>query len=300
MLTTSSGARTLRKTLENIITDSDDGIGSDLDCSYFMKQESMDKNYVQDLERGGPGLLTETPEAMPLDELNINDGALTTYISRKFGGLMTISEEMEEDGQYNSTYFNGARTLKRAGFKTLEVDTANVLNRGWNTGFVGGDGLPLFSASHTIPGGGTFSNTLAVPMAPSVAALNTVRQNVGVMVGHDGQREGYKVMKIVHPWAQDGAWETILGTKNGLNTSGQDLNVVANKGYTHRPILFWTASDTNWAVITDAPNGLKLKWRRKFKARTWYEERPEVHIFGVSGRWARGWSNPRGAYGSEA
>lgn len=299
-ITTSSGFRTLRKTLDNIITDPDDGIGTDLDCSYYMQTETMTRNFVDDLENGGVPLLTEKGEAQPIDELNLYDGATTRYISRKFAGLLSISEEMDEDGQYNGEYIAPARRLKGAGFRTLEVDCANIFNRAWNAAYVGGDGQPLASASHTIPGGGTFSNTLATPFSPSMAALNTVRQNVMVMPGHHGLREGYMVKKVVHPVAQDGAWETILGTKNGLNTAGQDLNVVANKGYTHRPILYWTGSDTNWGTITSAPNGLKLKWRRRFKSRTWYEERTEVIYHGLSGRWARGWSDPRGFYGSQA
>lgn len=299
-LTTSTAFRTLRKTLDNIITDSDDGVGTDLDCNYFLQSESMPRNFVDDLENGGPGMLTETAEAQPLDVLQLYDGATTRYISRKFGGLLEISEELDEDGQYNDQYIKAARRLKRAGFKTLEIDCANVLNRAWDSGYTGGDGKALAATDHPIPGGGSFSNTLGTPMAPSMAALNTIRQNVMILLGHDGLREGYMVKKIVHPVAQDGAWEQILGTKNGLQTSGQDINVVANKGYTHRAILFWTASDTNWGVITDAPNGLKLKWRRKFKSRTWYEERPEVIIHGVSGRWARGWSDPRAFYGSQA
>ncbi len=299
-MSTSLAYKTLKSTLDNIITDKTDNIEGSLVCTKYLQAESMEDNYVDDLENGGPGLATERTEGQALEVGTLYEGALTRYIARKFGLIMQITEELDEDGKYNDKYLDVARRLKRAVYKTLEIDSANILNRAANASYVGGDGVSLASASHTIPGGGTFSNTLGVALAPSRTAAISVIQNVMLLPGHDGVVEGYQVKAIVHPVAQWGAWKGILGTDRDPGTNNNEINVVHNMGIKQIPVPFWSASTTNWGVLTDAPNGLKLKWRRKPKSRTWYDEATEIINHGISARWSRGWSDARGFYFSNA
>src|SRR3546814_4975903 len=67
---------------------------------------------------------------------------------------------MFEDEQYN--YINDIpKMLARSMRQTEETVAWNVLNRAFNSNFVGADGVSLGSASHPLVGGGTYSNTLA-------------------------------------------------------------------------------------------------------------------------------------------
>jgi hypothetical protein len=295
-MTTSMAFRTLKATLDNIITDKTDNVEKNVDCNKYMTVESMSDHYEDDLENGGPGLLSERDEGQALEVGTLYEGAVTRYISRKFGKILELTDELEEDGKYNGRYINFARRLKRAGWKTVDVDCANLLNRASNSAYVGGDGQPLASATHTIPGGGTYSNTLATPMSPSKTALQTVIQNAMLLPGHDGLTEGYDPRAVLHPISQWAAWKGILNSEKTPDSGNNEINVVYGMGIKQIPVRFWTASTTNWAVLTDAPDGLKLKWRRRFVSRTWVEERTEVISHKVSGRWARGWSNPRAIY----
>jgi hypothetical protein len=299
-LSTALAYKTLKATLDNIITDKSDNAEGSLVCTKYLQVESMEDNYVDDLENGGPGLATERAEGQALEVGTLYEGALTRYIARKFGLIMQITEELDEDGKYNDKYIDAARRLKRALYKTLEIDSANVLNRAANASYVGGDGVSLANASHTIPGGGTFSNTLGVALSPSRTALISVIQNVMLLPGHDGVVEGYGVKSIVHPVAQWGAWKGILGSSLVPESAFNEVNIVHGMGIKQIPVPYWSSSTTNWAVLTDAMNGLKLKWRRKPKARTWYDEATEIINHGVSARWSRGWSDPRGFYFSNA
>lgn len=299
-LTTSTAFKTLKATLDNIITDKSDGYEAGMVCTKYFASGSMDDNYVDDLENGGPGLATEKTEGQALDVGSLYEGALTRYIARKFGLILQITEELDEDGKYNDKYVDAARRLKRAVYKTLEVDCANVLNRAANAAYTGGDGLSLANASHTIPGNaGTFSNTLATPFSPSRAALIVVMQNVKLLPGHDGVVEGYDLDTLVSPVAQMGAWQGILGSDKVPESPNNETNIIY-KIAKYVPVSYWSGSTTNWGVTTDVPGGLKLKWRRKPKSRTWYDEATEIMNYGISARWARGWSDPRGFYFSNA
>lgn len=298
-ITTSSAFRTLKATLEAIVTDSSDNIENDLVCTQYMAAGTMTDNYEDDLENGGPGLATEKAEGQALDVLSLYEGAVTRYIPRKFGLIMQITEELDEDGKYNDKYLNIAKRNKRALFKTLEIDCANVINRAATAGYVGGDGLVLASASHTIPGGGTFSNTLSTPFSPSRAALIVVRNNLKKLPGHDGVVEGYMIKKLVHPSEQWGAWAGILESTMVPESNNNEINVVRKMKIQQVEVQYMT-STTNWGVVTDVENGLKLRWRRKPKGRTWYDENTEIINYGTSARWARGWTDPRGFYFSNA
>ncbi len=298
-ITTSSAYKTLKATLESIVTDNTNGVENDLVCTQYMKTSTMSDNYVDDLENGGPGLASETQEGAALTVGSLFEGAQTRYIARKFGLVMQVTEELDEDGKYNDKYLNLQRRNKRAVYKTLEIDCANVINRAATAGYVGGDGLTLASASHTIPGGGTFSNTLSTPFSPSRAALIIVRNNLKKLPGHDGVTEGYKIVGLVHPTEQWGAWAGILGSDKVPESNNNELNVVKGMRIKQIEVQYMT-STTTWGVTTDAMDGLKLMWRRKPKARTWYDENTEIMNNGISARWARGWTDPRGFYFSNS
>jgi hypothetical protein len=299
-VTTSQAFATLKATLEEIVTDDSDGYEKKTFYKQYMKVEGMKDNYIDDLSNGGPGLATEKAEGQALDVMGLSNGYQTRYTSRKHGLIMQITEELDEDGKYNDEYVDAARRMKRAVFKSMEVDCAQILNRVHNSAYVGGDGLCLGSASHTIPGGGTFSNTLSTAFSPSRAALIVVRQNLMTMPGWDGVTEGYMPTKVVCPPAQWGAWAGILGSDKVPESGNNEINVAADMGL-GKPVAvpYWSASTTNWLVLTDAAK-LKLKIRRKPKSRTWYDEPTEVINYGISARWARGWSDPRAVYTSNA
>ncbi len=299
MLTTATAFRTLKATLEEVVTDDSDGYEKKAAYKGYCKVEGMEDNYEDDLENGGPGLATEKTEGQALDVGTLYEGYVTRYIARKFGLIMQITEELDEDGKYNGKYIDASRRLKRALFKTKEIDCAQMLNRAANTGYVGGDGLSLANSAHTIPGGGTFSNTLSTAFSPSRAAVIVMSQNIMLLPGHDGVTEGYMPTAIVHPVAQWGAWKGILGSDKVPESANNELNVAADMNLKQVPVPYWSASSTNWLMLTDAGK-LKLKIRRKAKGRTWYDEPTEVINFGVSERWARGWSDPRCIYFSNA
>jgi hypothetical protein len=299
MITTSTAFRTLKATLEAIVTDDTDNVESQVVFKKYCQVEPMEDGYEDELENGGPGLATEKAEGQALDVMDLSEGYLTRYTPRKLGLIMQISEELDEDGKYNDKYCNFARRMKRAMWKTMDVDAAQMFNRAANSAYVGGDGLSLANSAHTIPGGGTFSNTLSTAFSPSRAALIVVYQNALLLPGHDGITEGYKLEAIVHPVAQWGAWAGIIGSDKVPESGNNEKNVVQDMKLKQVPVPFWSASTTNWGALTDAGK-FKFKMKRRPTARTWYKEETEVINHGISARWARGWSDPRIFYFSNA
>lgn len=289
-----------KETLDSIV---DDRLGeneSKLVCKQWMKVGSMDEAYVDDLEMGGPGLAAETDEGEEIAVGTIREGFLKRYTPRKFALKLIVTDEAMEDNKYPET-LRLAKRLDRAIYKTADIDATNILIRAANATYVGGDGVSLASAAHTLPAGGTFSNTLATPMAPSALALATVRSLVMKLPGHDGVTEGYDIKKVVGPTEQWAAWKTILGSEKSPEAGNfAAINAVYDLDIKFVPVKYWNNTTTNWACITDVDNGVQLKWRRKPKSNSWVENDNETMKYSVSARWATGWTDARGFFFSNA
>ncbi len=298
---TSSIANALKETLEMVIDDDTDGYDSKALLHQWMTEQSMSDNYEDDLESGGPGLASEKPEGQEIATGTIREGYITRYIARTFALKLIITEEAIEDNKY-SKIINAARRLKRALWKTADIDATNILVRGFNTAFVGGDGLPLWSASHTLPHGGTFSNLMAVPMSPSKAAVVTATSQIRKYPGHDGITEGFEPKVVVCPTEQWATWDELLGSKFTPEAGNfSEVNVVnSSLDLKAVPIKYWNNTTTNWAMMTDCDYGINFRWRRKPRSRSWVDNDQELMKYGISARWARGWSDPRCTYGVNA
>jgi hypothetical protein len=176
-----------------------------------------------------------------------------------------------------------------------------ILVRATNSSFVGGDGQPLASTSHTLPGGSTFSNMMAVAMSPSKAAMYIARAQLRQQVGHDGLIDGNEIEKVVFPVQQEGVWDEVLDSKFDPTPGAFNaVNSIYNEKITKVPVKYWNNTTTNWLLLTDAENGLTWFWRRKPKSNTWVTEDKTMMNYGITARWARGWTNARSILFSNA
>jgi hypothetical protein len=289
-----------KETLDTIVDDNLSANESSLVCKNWMKIGSMDEAYTDDLEMGGPGLANETGEGTEIGTGSIREGYLTRYTPSKFALKLVVTDEAMEDNKYPET-LRLAKRLDRAIYKTFDIDNTNILIRAQNAAYTGGDGVPLASASHTLPNGGTWSNTLATPLAPSRIALITAISLLKKIPGHDGLIEGFEARKIVHPTEQWGVWGGILGSSMAPEPGNfAEINVLKDLNITPVSVKYWSNTTTSWGIITNADNGIQAKWRRRPKSNSWVENDNETMKYSISARWARGWSDPRGFFYSNA
>lgn len=292
--------QSFKETLDSIVDDKLAENESSLVCKKWMKIGSMDEAYTDDLEMGGPGLANETGEGTEIGTGSIREGFLTRYTPSKFALKLVVTDEAMEDNKYPET-LRLAKRLDRAIYKTFDIDNTNILIRAQNASYVGGDGVPLASASHTLPNGGTWSNTLATPLAPSRIALITVISLLKKIPGHDGIVDGVEARKVVYPTEQWGVWGGILGSKMAPEPGNfAEINVLKELDIDQVAVKYWSNTTTNWGVITNADNGIQAKWRRKPRSKSWVENDNETMKYSISARWARGWSDARGFFFSNA
>lgn len=290
----------LKETIDTVIVDPKYG-ENDLVCRKYLERKTMSDNYEDDIGIAGAGLASETAEGTAIPAVTITEDYVTRYFARKFTAKLMITEETVEDCKY-PVVTDMARFLKRSMFKTMDIDMTFLLVRATNANYVGGDGVALASTAHTLANGGTFSNMFAVAQSPSRLALINATSQIRKYPGHDGITEGYEPKKIVCPTEQWAVWAGILksthapeaGQFNEINVvnSELDLSVV--------DIPYWDNTTTAWGIITDAPNGLQYRVRRRPRTNDWVDNEQEVMNYSISARWSRGWSDPRGFFYSDA
>jgi len=292
---TSTVALNLKETLDEIITDQLDGVVADLDYPQWMKNRPMSDNYEDDQEYAGGGLIAETPEGSEIVPLTITEGYTKRYQARKFAAKYIVTDEAMDDSKYPKV-IQAVKRLKRAAYKTADIDATNLLVRATNAAFPGPDGVALASTAHPLAAGGTFSNMTATPLAPSTAAWNAAIAQLDQLVDHDGIIEGYKAVAVIHPVQQRGIWTELLGSKMDPR-SGNFAAINVIKEYDNNikriQLKYWTNTTTNWALITDADNGFQMRWRKKFESKSWIDHNAELMNYSLSGRWDNGTSEPR-------
>lgn len=298
LVSVSTVAKNLKRTLRVIVTDPEYGASKFMAGKYFDTRSSGDA-FEDDQEYAGLGLASQVAEGEELPVAAIRAGFSQRYIHNKFGIRMVVTEEAVEDNKYPKAIDEGKR-LTRALWKTADIDAALVLVRAWNANFVGGDGVPLFSTAHPLAKGGTFSNTLATPLAPNKASVTVMTTAIRKLPSNDGVTEGFVPKKVLCPMDQWAEWRELTGSARDITPGAFNaVNIVKDLSLEVVPNIYWSNTATNWAMTTDCEEGLIWFWRRRPRSRTWMENSAENIHNSISARWSRGWTNPRGAYGSQ-
>ena len=285
-------ADALVETLGEIIDDPTDGYDRKAVFHRWCDEPDMDSHWEDDMEMAGPGLAHEKTEGGEIASGTIKEGYITRYLARTFGLKILVTSEAMEDVKYPKV-IKAAGRLKRAMWKTVDIDATNMLVRAFNSQYVGGDGQPLASTAHTLPNGGTFSNVMATPMSPSRSAFIIARSMAMKLPGHDGTIEGNEIKAVLYPVDQWAVWEGLVKSTKAPESSSNEINVANTHDFELIPVKHWTNTTTNYIFLTDADNGLQVRWRRKPKSATWTENANETMLYSITSRWARGWSDPR-------
>lgn len=156
---------------------------------------------------------------------------------------------------YTDLAMQAGRLLKRSCVHTREQLAANFINNGYSGTQLLGDGQPLFSATHVLGKGGTFSNRFAAFTALSQAAVEDAliaiedyRDGAGLLIDAKG-------VSLHIPRQLRFTADRILASRFEPATANNAVNPVAQifpEGY-HVNHRFTSATD--WFIKTDVDDG---------------------------------------------
>jgi hypothetical protein len=212
----------------------------------------------------------------------------------------SLTEEAIEDNLYDSLSARYTKALARAMSYTKQTKAAAVLNNGFSTGYPGGDGQPLFSASHPLASGGTNANTPSTQVDLNETSLEAAVIQIAAWTDERGLLIAAKPRKLVVPPNLMFVATRLLETELRVGTSDNDINALKNngsipEGYTVNHFL----TDTNgWFLTTDVPNGLKHFVRTPMSTGMDGDFDTGNVRYKARERYSFGWSDPLGMWGT--
>ena len=212
----------------------------------------------------------------------------------------SITEEAIEDNLYDSLSARYTKGLARAMAYTKQVKGASILNNGFNSSYVGGDGVALFSTAHPLVNGGTNSNTPTTQADLNETSLESAVNQIAGWTDERGLLIAAKPKKLIVPPSLQFVATRLLDTKLRVGTNNNDINAIENngsipEGYTINHFL----TDVNaWFLTTDVPNGLKHFVRTPLQNSMDGDFDTGNVRYKARERYSFGWSDPLGVWGS--
>lgn len=262
------------------------------------------KAFEIDVQFEGFGLAPPKSEGGDIAFDSQRQGFTPTYTHVTYGKGFVVTKEALADQLYDQ-FSKRARALAFSMTQTKEVVGANILNNGFNPAFLqaGGDGQPLFSSSH-INGPtntGLFSNQLDVPADLSEAAIEDLLIQIGQATDPRGLKIALIGQRLIVPVTLQFEAQRILGSvlRNNTDTNAtnamRDMNMLPG-GFSVNHYL--TDLDA-WFIKTNSPDGMKYYSRQAVEFGEDMAFSTGNARFKADERYSFGWTDARGAYGSQ-
>ncbi len=290
-----------RSIVEPILNQAFDGVYNQRTDEYkqvFTEETGTPRAYHEEVVMYGFGAAPKLPDGQAVTYDEGGQLYVKRYQYDVYGLAFALTKVLVEDGDHirvGSTY---SKHLAQAMDETLETVTANHLNRAFTSGYNGGDGVELVSASHPVVAG-VQSNIL------TSAALSQTSLEQGIVQIRQAQDARGKKIRlvpkklIVHPSNMLQA-EVLLKSVLRAGTNNNDLNPIKSSSslMDSAVVLSRLTSPTAWFIQTDARDGLKVLWRRKLEKAMEGDFETDSVRYKSTMRFGSGWTDWRNLYGN--
>lgn len=258
--------------------------------------ETSKKAYEEDARTTGFGFAGIKAEGQAVDYDSESQQWTKRYSPTVYGLGYVVTQEEMEDNLYETV---SKRRIKRLAFsmrQTKEVVAANVLNRAFTSGYTGGDGAILASASHPSYAG-NYSNVLTAADF-SEAALEDAVIQIGQAKNDRGLAIALRPMKLIFPVNIQFDVNRVLKSELTPGTANNAINAVRLVGV--KPVLNHYLTDADaWFIKTDCPNGLTMFERRALSFTQDNDFDTENAKAKATMRFSVGWTDPLTAFSNQ-
>lgn len=267
--------------------------------SMVFDDTSSDKAYEEYVEETGYGLAPAKPEGAGVTYDTDIQGYVARLTNVTYALGAKVTKEAMTDNQYGPVATKKAKKLARSMRQTKENVHANILNRAFDSGYLGGDAKELIATDHPTLSGSQ-SNELTVAADLSEASLEDALTQIRGFKDSRGLRIQAKGMKLIVASANEFNATRILSSTNQSGTANNDVNAMRTMGMLPGGTVVWdylTDPDA-WFIKTDVEDGLlhQKRWGYEFTQDNDFDT-TNACMKAVE-RYAAGWADWRGVFGS--
>ena len=264
--------------------------------------ESSERSFEEETKLSGFSAAPVKNEGNAIAYDNAQEAWTARYTHETIALGFSLTEEAVEDNLYDTLSARYTKALARGMAYTKQVKAANVLNNGFNTSgsYNGGDGVPLFSASHPLVTGGVNSNIPTTPADLNETSLENAVIQIAAWTDERGLLIAAKPRKLVVPPALQFVATRLLETELRVGTADNDVNALKNNGSIPEgyAINHFLTDSNAWFLTTDVPNGMKHFVRTPLATSMDGDFDTGNVRYKARERYSFGWSDPLGMYGS--
>jgi hypothetical protein len=269
--------------------------------------EKSERSFEEETKLAGFSAAPVKNEGSAIAYDNAQEAFTARYTHETIALGFSITEEAIEDNLYDSLSARYTKALARAMSYTKQVKAASVLNNGFSSGYLGGDGVSLFGVNsggsrvgHPLVSGGVNYNSPTVAVDLNETSLENAVIQIAAWTDERGLLIAAKPRKLAVPPSLMFVAKRLLDTELRVGTNDNDINALKQmgaipEGYTVNHFL----TDTNaWFLLTDVPNGLK-HFERMPLANSMDGDFDTGNVrYKARERYSFGWSDPLGIWGS--
>ena len=188
-----------RSIVEPILNECFDGVydqRSDEWSHVFREQMGIPRNYHEEPVLYGFGAAPQLPDGTPVSYQQGGVLFLQRYVYNVYGLAFALTKVLVEDGDHIRIGQVYAKHLAQSLVETKELLCANILNRAFNSSYIGGDGVSLTNTAHPIVNG-TFSNQLSTAANLSQTSLEQMLIQVRQAVDNNGKKIRLQPLKLI-------------------------------------------------------------------------------------------------------
>jgi len=264
--------------------------------------ETSERSFEEETKLSGFSAAPVKNEGSAIAYDNGQEAWTARYNHETIAQGFSLTEEAIEDNLYDSLSARYTKALARSMAYTKQVKAASVLNNGFTNSaqYYGGDGVPLFSASHPLVSGGTNSNIPSTAADLNETSLEAAVIQISLWSDERGLLIAAKPKKLVVPPSLQFVATRLLETELRVGTTDNDINAIKNNGsISEGYCINHYLTDTNaWFLTTDVPNGMKHFVRTPLSNSMDGDFDTGNVRYKSRERYSFGWSDPLGMFGS--
>ena len=261
--------------------------------------ENSDRAFEEEVMLGGFGNAEVKPEGSGVTYEAAQETFTARYTHETIALAFSLTEEAVEDNLYDKISTRYTKALARSMANTKQIKAANVLNRAFNSSFLGGDDKELCATDHPTLSG-TQKNELSTAADLNETSLEQMLIDIADMKDERGMKIALRGMKMIIPVNLQFTAERLMKSAGRQGTADNDINAVRSMGMVPQGYVvnnFLTDTDA-FFIKTDAPNGLKMFTRAPIRTAMEGDFDTGNVRYKARERYSFGFSDWRGIFGS--
>ena len=261
--------------------------------------ESSDRAFEEEVMLGGFANAAVKPEGQGVSYDDAQETYTARYTNETIALAFSLTEEAVEDNLYDKLSTRYTKALARSMANTKQVKAANILNRAFNTSYLGGDDKELCATDHPTLSGDQ-KNELSTAADLNETSLEQALIDIADMKDERGLKIALRGMKMIIPVNLQFVAERLMKSAGRVGTADNDINAIKSMGMVPEGYVvnnFLTDTDA-WFIKTDAPNGMKHFTRAPIRTAMEGDFDTGNVRYKARERYSFGWSDWRGIFGS--